>query len=1180
MLITFSFALMTHGDVKVNFAEEEPVRKVQDCRILVNSRECGKIWNWNPKDKSHKPMEKARISLENGILKVDASNCPPDKDGKYGIFVIEFTATKKASAICEYAGKTMKAGAEIKVDKPIAAIITPAYRTEKGMHFQKGGNVALLPQWQTVLKNFSVQNNITGEPTWRLTFETPCIIEIKDVFLVFPEQQPEQSITGNQILNGGAERGWYAVSGSNYSNLNGGVYRDWLGVSWEKDMLVYLDDKEYATGKYSFRLEDGGRQYQNWFRSNPVKFTPGKRSVITFKAKSKDQHGTSLMLFLAVNTAQGYRKFFNIGPEWKTYRFEIPEFGLPVNGVTGNYQGKGDDQFYPTFWVKKTVWLDDLCCWQGAGEIEYQDSTPLVISGEIAGTYALIDSSTTASMNFRNPGGQTLAADISYEINDFFGRTVSSGQLGKITIPAESAISKNYAIPVSIRGPQTIMISADIQGEKQRHGFYFGGIGPEKGLIKRLALDCTGDASAKFLLPFFRDMRIGTARFWSKLSGEKPGMLHSLKGIHEAGIQTFVNVGLDGNAKYHSFSRHDISSWENTIKTNLMPLKDYIDVYEILNEPNIWNGYMKNPDPAIYKEMTPEEYVRITEFARNVITKFSPNAKFAGPTTCGTNINFINSVLKAGGDKLLDIITEHPYRASPEMPDYYAELQDLEKVLFKYGNKPHWATESGWRSEEMFKDNIITDYVRKSVALNIRNILTAFAGGSEVYTIFAMSPWGGASSWQLTQTGGTGRIYEYSPQPVLYAMRAIADIVGNAAPAGNVFLGFEFKCYLFDNGKERIAVLWKWNGEKEKITSGNTFNGTFFDVMGNEIKGDIEIGEHPVYFKTPLPLAKLKKLCPEFVANADIASCHTTISASGINTFDVAISNRGSAILKGDLELTIETQKHKAKIARILPGETVSIPFKTDKIISAKPLTGYIILNLNGKSLSEKVELKSLLVPYMPKDAKINGEMEKWQHITGTTLDFKENGVSCANTQWTSKEKEITAEMKMAWNENGLYLAVIVNKDDFHATDRSIARLWEGDSLQIGFDPMKNAVKNTKGYNGDDFEYFLGEFKKQAAIYRSRASLSLYDSLEKAIGELKNDEVQLVVKHFPGKTVYEAMFVPRAISPFKLIPGSSMRFNLIVNISNGKQRLGWLELTPGIGQYKSPAEFMELLLIK
>ena len=41
-----------------------------------------------------------------------------------------------------------------------------------------------------------------------------------------------------------------------------------------------------------------------------------------------------------------------------------------------------------------------------------------------------------------------------------------------------------------------------------------------------------------------------------------------------------------------------------------------------------------------------------------------------------------------------------------------------------------------------------------------------------------------------------------------------------------------------------------------------------------------------------------------------------------------------------------------------------------------------------------------------------------------------------------------------------------------------------------------------------------------------------------------------------------------------------MRFNVIVNMNNGRERIGWLQLTPGIGEAKKPGLFMDLLLMK
>ena len=53
----------------------------------------------------------------------------------------------------------------------------------------------------------------------------------------------------------------------------------------------------------------------------------------------------------------------------------------------------------------------------------------------------------------------------------------------------------------------------------------------------------------------------------------------------------------------------------------------------------------------------------------------------------------------------------------------------------------------------------------------------------------------------------------------------------------------------------------------------------------------------------------------------------------------------------------------------------------------------------------------------------------------------------------------------------------------------------------------------------------------------------------------------------------------RAVSPFRLLPNAAMRLSTLVNICNGRERAGFLELTPGIGHRKMPGQWMDLVLL-
>lgn len=291
-----AFAISAFGDLQIDFTRDAEQMTLQNHTIKQNGKLRTRVWHWSPKDKNYKPMNVVRTSLRDGALIIDASQCTKDRNGGYGIFVVEIYPEVKAADPSIYAGRNMEAAVEISADRPMLGILTPSYPVKGKIYFQMGGNVPILTQWKKIEKRFSVREDIRGEPTWRLTFSQPGILRIRNASITFPEPGKEKPISGNQILNGGAERGFYAISGSDFSNLQGGYYRDWLGEIWKQAMIAHIDDREAASGKYSFRLEDGGKKYQNWLRFNPVKFTLGERMVVTFKAKSKS--GKSSTMFL------------------------------------------------------------------------------------------------------------------------------------------------------------------------------------------------------------------------------------------------------------------------------------------------------------------------------------------------------------------------------------------------------------------------------------------------------------------------------------------------------------------------------------------------------------------------------------------------------------------------------------------------------------------------------------------------------------------------------------------------------------------------------------------------------------------------------------------------------------------------------------------------------------------
>ena len=168
-------------------------------------------------------------------------------------------------------------------------------------------------------------------------------------------------------------------------------------------------------------------------------------------------------------------------------------------------------------------------------------------------------------------------------------------------------------------------------------------------------------------------------------------------------------------------------------------------------------------------------------------------------------------------------------------------------------------------------------------------------------------------------------------------------------------------------------------------------------------------------------------------------------------------------------------------------------------------------------------------------------------------------------------------DVRFAWNRSGLRMRVAVAKTGFHPEENILTSLWRGDSIQVAFDPLKNAEKSLTDYDDDDFEYDLALFKGAPTVYRRHASLATHDSLHKPLGKV--EDVQLTVTPGKNETVYEANFAQQAVSPFRLGVGESMRLSVGANLSDGTRRYGTLALTPGLtSPRKHPYDFTEIVL--
>lgn len=1120
-------------------------------------------------------------ATEEGLV-IDATGADLSKKKS---FLIRLHPPKQDQKKDVFLGKTLNSSVTVKADRGASGTLL-IEGSRNGKHYHAGKIVPVGTSFQSQVFSQRIPEGVE-RLTLRFDLRTPAVYTIRNAGMTSVTEmvRPDNS---NQIVNGGAERGWYGtyIDDFHAQAVNGQYIRyDGRIVTFGRNFAI--DDKVFHSGRHSFRIE-GHPSVAGSLYLNPVKYIPGRPFTVSFWAKA-EKPNTALNLGLFLGFSRTYAIPLSAGPEWKKYEFTIPKWGEKGPGlhIIGDVvTGSIFEEVYPRFDPAGTVWIDDFACSSGTRAPFRND--PLSLRGTLntRNSYYKEGDPIRMLMEIENPGTSTRNAELSYSIRDFFEKTLFTSPSTRLTIAPNATVKQEFPVTTKQKGAFNLIVELRIPktGETIRHAFLTGVIGKEGDKVARIGLDAPISGNPDLLIPVFQDFRVGTVRLWgsyNKAIKDYTGT-RRIDAFHRAGVKILLNIG---DIHKLPFVRKDMTPWKEFLKKALKPYAGKVALYEVTNEPNAWSGQGSRKDPALFDEMTPLTYIRMLKAASEAVHAIDPGAKIGGPTTCGTDLSFTESVLAHGGAEYLDVITEHPYRTLPELPDYEADLTAMKQIAARYSPNrkiPIWASESGSQNAALLRDNLIDEKTRAAVAKDIRNMLISYACGNEVYIHFAAAPYGIGIGWNVFYGGNPDTGSHPVVNPTLYAIRTVADLIGNAAPAGKIKLGSDFRCYAFDNGKERILALWKWNGAPGEIASLKELDPSMraYDIMGNLLPGEnLPLSRFPVYLKTSRSVQELEKAFSALrLTRGDAVAA--TVSVTDRQHFDVQLSNRNNRPLSGRLTVSVNGQKQEKEFHAIPAEENRTIRFQTPKPISANPQSGHLAVKTGDGELRKEFQLKATFVPKTKGDIVIDGNLDDWPRETTVRLSAEKNSVRTAPALWRTEDGTITAEVRTAWNENALYAAVTVFKPGFVQNSTTCAEIWRGDSVQFGFDPLKNAMPDTEKYQDDDFEYAVSLLNGQPAIYRQYASSAVHDSLLKSTGELKNGtEVQSAVRILPDRTIYEIAFTPRAVSPFKLKAGSSMRWNILVNLNNGKGRIGYLELTDGIGGKKRPGQFMDLVLL-
>ncbi len=989
----------------------------------------------------------------------------------------------------------------------------------------------------------------------------------------------------NHIRNGGAERGWYGTGMHGFQYLktaDDNLISDGRGKSWDKILTVALDEKVRHSGRHSFRLskpKDAAGRF-NW---NPVPFLPGKSASLSCWIKGeRPNQRAGMSLFLGNGIA--YEKRFTVSPEWKKYELFIPDWGKKAPGVTkindtANGYAAVNGVAVPIISGDGTIWVDDVAYSIG-GHSAFKPGTGITASAKLDSDrqYYLPGKAVTATLTLSSLSAKAEKAEIRWSIRDFFGKTVlSSNRAETLPVPAGGTLRKEFRFnpPPDLRGALNLVF--DVNGETT--GLYFGILDPPKPLSHRVGVNYDpGRGNDMEAIPLLKDFRIGALRLWSHFRSTPNAGFRSVDVFHKNGFYLMMCIsGPLGHAPSY-FVPSDFSAWSSEVASFARRYRGKVQIYEILNESNIWGGRAKNPDPSKYLEMNVETNIRTIEALAKALRSADPQVQIAGPASCHTDVLWTSGILAGGGAKYLDVITEHPYRQIPELPDYETDIQSLRKVTDRYRKEyPLTASEAGKCSSVQFQDNLIPDYARRQVAYNTRMMLIGLANGLQQYYHFSFGLDAEGTGWNFILQGNLENRHHPIPSPVMFACRNAIDRLEDAKPLERIRIGSNYRCYLFDRGDVRVATIWKWNGKPDtmKLSPELRRSSRVYDVMGTKLGTEnIELGPWPFYLESSLSAAGLKQA----VLNSGFSSQEKELfDVSPLITekreFELRIRNLSPRAIRG----TASVNGRSVPFRNIPPEESVNLAFPTERPISMNdyPVRAEIREETSGQKKTLDLNLKAVMVPRTVKALTIDGDLSDWPAEAEELPLSKLTRLKA----WSDAENGIRGSVRFAWDDTFFYLAVTAFKKEYVESEVGVSGLWLADGIQFAFDPIRNATKAVKGYQDDDFEYAAALLRNKPVVYRSAASVATYDSLDKTKGVV--DDVACAIRVLPGKTVYELAFPRQSVSPFRLKAGEAMRADVLLNIGNAKGRAGYLQLTPGIGEApKLPGEFVDLVLQK
>jgi Carbohydrate family 9 binding domain-like len=577
--------------------------------------------------------------------------------------------------------------------------------------------------------------------------------------------------------------------------------------------------------------------------------------------------------------------------------------------------------------------------------------------------------------------------------------------------------------------------------------------------------------------------------------------------------------------------------------------KGCFNSFAVFNEPNL--SRTKSGVPIMPPERLVKIYRAIHEKQLAEKKKFS----IVGSMN-GTDFTYLKKLLNNGGAKYINTINFQAYRATPESPSLYDDMDSITKLVRSYNPRISLANMEqyyGLRHKFLeggeFRIGYCTSSEIDHAGRMVQNFLHHLAADFSWYFF--------AQNACLFRLGGVNPVFYYFNFGGMRNASMLLQKTKNATVINSHKFVRTF-CFNLDDGSHIVSINTRDFGKKGKIKRPLQCK-SILDFNGNPINSDsIEISYLPSYilYDKSVDIKSIK----QHFANTSYYGLGVPVDvAFNINPADknivIILTNQSTLTQNGNISF-----KHFSKKIRLpqnlkfslKPKSTMSFKFNQPAQLEWKNDSKIEYDISNEKGAEKRLgKLPVLSIVESPQAIIVDSDKLQWLKLGNTRLLTKESNAS-------AKTNDFQADVAWAWNNKGIFLTVKVKDSTPLFGGGCYGSCYMHDSLQVYFDQGNNA-RDIDRYDSDDVVYQIGltDNGKPVAWLEKNPSGRFVGASNTPTGI--DASVKVNFRKIPDGYRWECFFPQEVLPQLKLSKGTAFGLGLMVwDKFTNSQRNGYI----------------------